>query len=51
MSLTNTDDPDSMIAAVVTIRIPCGTDRDLVTTADERLARADGVTDLTSSHG
>jgi len=43
MAVTNTNDPEPTTTAVVTIRIPCGADGDLVTDAEERLSRAGSV--------
>lgn len=47
MATTSDNDPESITIAVVTIRIPCGTDSDLVTEATERLSRAEGVANVT----
>lgn len=47
MALTNDNDPVATTTAVVTIRIPCGADGDLVTDAEERLSQAAGITDVT----
>ena len=47
MATTSDNDPESITTAVVTIRIPCGTNSDLVTDATERLLRAEGVADVT----
>lgn len=47
MAITSDNDPESTTAAVVTIRIPCGADSGLVTDAEERLSRAEGVADVT----
>ena len=47
MAVTNTNDPEPTTTAVVTIRIPCGADGDLVTDAEERLLRAGNVDDVT----
>lgn len=47
MAITSDNDPESTITAVVTIRIPCGADGDLVTDAEERLSGAEGVGDVT----
>jgi urease alpha subunit len=46
MAITNTNDPEPTTTAVVTIRIPCGADGDLVTDAEERLSQAGGVGDV-----
>jgi hypothetical protein len=47
MTLTSDDNPVATTTAVVTIRIPCGTDGDLVTGAEERLTQAVGITEVT----
>lgn len=47
MATTSDNDPESITTAVVTIRIPCGTDSELITDAKERLLRAEGVADVT----
>jgi hypothetical protein len=47
MVLANDNDAAATTTAVVTIRIPCGADGDLVTDAEERLAQAAGVTGVT----
>lgn len=47
MATTSDNDPESIMTAVVRIRIPCGTDSDLVTDATERLSQAEGVADIT----
>jgi hypothetical protein len=47
MAVTNPNDPEPTTTAVVTIRIPCGADGDLVTDAEERLSRAGNVDDVT----
>jgi hypothetical protein len=39
MAITNTDDPEPTTTAVVTIRIPCGADGNLVSNAEERLSQ------------
>ena len=46
MAITNTNDPEPTTTAVVTIRIPCGADGDLVTDAEERLSQAGDVGDV-----
>ena len=43
MTITSDTDPEPTRTAVVTIRIPCGTDSDLVTDAEERLSRAENT--------
>jgi hypothetical protein len=43
MALTSNNDPEPTTTAVVTIRIPCDADSDLVTDAEERLSRAENV--------
>ena len=47
MVLTNDDDPVATTTAVVTIRIPCGADGDLVTDAEKRLSQAAGTAEVT----
>ncbi|WP_143423271.1 hypothetical protein [Halegenticoccus soli] len=47
MATISDNDPESITTAVVTIRIPCRTDSDLVTDAGKRLSRAKGVADVT----
>ena len=47
MRLTSDDNPVATTTAVVTIRIPCGTDGGLVTGAEERLTQAVGITEVT----
>jgi hypothetical protein len=47
MVLTNDNDPVATTTAVVTIRIPCGADGDLVTDAEERISQAAGIADVT----
>jgi hypothetical protein len=47
MAVSNTTDLDSTTIAVVTIRIPCGADGDLVTDAEERLSRPEPIDDVT----
>jgi hypothetical protein len=46
MAITS-DDPEPTTTAVVTIRIPCDTDSDLVTDAEDRLAWAEDVDTVT----
>lgn len=46
MATTRDTTPALTTAAVVTIRIPCGTGSDLVTEAESRLSRTDGVADV-----
>lgn len=48
LATTCDNDPESITTAIVTIRIPCGTDSNLVTDAEKRLSRAEGVGDVTS---
>ena len=43
MAITSDNDTEPTTAAVVTIRIPCGADRDIVTDAEERLSRGEGI--------
>jgi len=47
MVVSNTTDPESTTIAVVTIRIPCGADGDLVTDAEKRLSRPETIDDVT----
>lgn len=47
MTLTSDNDAAATTTAVVTIRIPCGADGNLITDAEERLAQATGTTDVT----
>jgi hypothetical protein len=47
VAITNTNDPEPTTTAVVTIRIPCGADGDLVTDAEERLSRPRNIDDVT----
>ncbi|MDB2242885.1 hypothetical protein PM015_13365 [Halorubrum ezzemoulense] len=46
MAVTNTNDTASTTTAVVTIRIPCGADGDLVTDAEDRLSQTAAVDDV-----
>jgi hypothetical protein len=47
MAITSDSDPELTTTAVVTIRIPCGADSDIVTDAEERLSRAEGIDTVT----
>jgi len=47
MELTNDNGPVATTTAVVTIRIPCGADGNLVTDAEERLSQAAGIANVT----
>jgi hypothetical protein len=47
MAVSNTTDPESTTIAVVTIRIPCGADGDLVTDAEKRLSRPETIDAVT----
>ena len=47
MAVTNTNDSASTTTAIVTIRVPCGADGDLVTDAEERLLRVEDVATVT----
>ena len=47
MIVTNTNDSASTTTAVVTIRVPCTADGDLVTDAEERLSRVEDVDAVT----
>ena len=43
MTITSNNDPEPTTTAVVTIRIPCAADSDIVTDAEKRLSRAENV--------
>jgi hypothetical protein len=47
MAITSDNDPELTMTAVVTIRIPRGADSDILTDAEERLSRAEGVDAVT----
>ena len=47
MALPNTTDPAPTTIAVVTIRIPCGADGNLVVDAERRLSRLKIIDDVT----
>jgi hypothetical protein len=47
MAATNTTDPEATTTAIVTIRVPCGANADLVTDAEKRLSRAEDIEDVT----
>lgn len=47
MPVPTTNDPAPTTTAVVTIRIPCGADGDLITDAEARLSRAEPVDSVT----
>ena len=47
MAISNDNDPEPTTTAVVTIRIPCGADSDLVTDAEERLSRPEDIDTVT----
>ena len=47
MAITSDNDLEPTTTAVVTIRIPCGADSDLVTDAEKRLSRADNIDSVT----
>ena len=47
MAVTNTNDSASTTTAIVTIRVPCGADGDLITDAEERLSRVEDVDAVT----
>jgi hypothetical protein len=47
MAITSDNDPEPTTTAVVTIRIPCGADGDLVTDAEERLSWAENIDTVT----
>ena len=47
MTITSDNELESTTTAVVTVRIPCGADRDLVTDAEERLARTENIGGVT----
>jgi hypothetical protein len=46
MAITHTNDPEPTTTAVVTIRIPCGADGDLVANAEERLSQPREIDDV-----
>jgi hypothetical protein len=47
MAITSDNDLEPTTTAVVTIRIPCGADSDLVTDAEERLSRTEDIDTVT----
>ena len=47
MAITSDNDTESTTTAVVTIRIPCGADSDIVTDAEDRLSRAEDIDTVT----
>ena len=47
MAITSDNDPEPTTTAVVTIRIPCDADSDLVTDAEERLSRPQDIDTVT----
>ncbi len=47
MTLTSDNNAIATMTAVVTIRIPCGANGNLITDAEERLAQATNTTDVT----
>jgi hypothetical protein len=47
MAITSDNDPELTTTAVVTIRIPSGADSDILTDAEERLSRAEGIDTVT----
>ncbi len=47
MAITSNTDPELTTTAVVTIRIPCGADNDLVTDAEARLSWAKDIDTVT----
>ena len=47
MATTSNNDLEPTTTAVVTIRIPCGTDNDLITDAEERLSRGENIDTVT----
>ena len=47
MAISSDDGPEPTTTAVVTIRIPCGADSDLVTDAEKRLSRAENIDTVT----
>jgi len=47
MAINSDDKPKTTMTAVVSIRIPCRANEDLITDAEERLSRAEGVADVT----
>ncbi len=47
MAISSDNDPEPTTTAVVTIRIPCGADGDLVTDAEERISRPEDIDAVT----
>jgi hypothetical protein len=47
MAITSDNNPEPTTTAVVTIRIPCGADSDLVTDAEKRLSRTEDIDTIT----
>jgi len=47
MAITSNTDPELTTTAILTIRIPCGADNDLVTDAEARLSRAKDIDTVT----
>ena len=47
MAISSDNDPEPTTTAVVTIRIPCGADSDLVTDAEKRLSRGENTDTVT----
>ena len=47
MAISSDNDPGPTTTAVVTIRIPCGADGDLVTDAEERISRPEDIDAVT----
>ena len=47
MAISSDNDPESTTTAVITIRIPCGADSDIVTDAEDRLSRAEDIDTVT----
>ena len=43
MTIISDNDPEPRTTAVVTVRIPCGANSDLITDAEERLSRAENI--------
>ena len=47
MAISSDNDPEPTTTAVVTIRIPCGANSDLVTDAEKRLSRGENTDTVT----
>jgi len=47
MAITSDNETQQTTTLVVTVRVPNGADGDLMTNAERRLSRADGISDVT----